>query len=211
LYISIATPHRALSLTSRNALLSPPAPPTLGTQYVHHAKFNCNYGSGSLPLDVLFGTFENTLHSVASAKKARAKADCGEKSARGAFVPKASTSFQLYMVGTCAIMAFAVIALLGDAFVAPASPFASTLAWAKAHARESAALIAYGPVVLAALVTALSGARLVRTFDDTAMKGDGLAPRLRLPAFVVQCVVGMAVGVAPVYYLAAAALAPTPE
>ena len=115
------------------------------------------------------------------------------------------------MMGTCAIMAFAVVALLGDAFVAPASALAPTLAWAKAHGWESAALIAYGPVILAALVTEASGARLFRSFGDTAMKGDGIAPGLRLPAFVVQFAVGMAVGVAPAYYLAAAALAPPPQ
>ena len=25
--------------------------------YLHHAKFECNYGSASFPLDALFGTF----------------------------------------------------------------------------------------------------------------------------------------------------------
>ena len=66
----IALPQTHLDRCSRSHRCPPALPPpssssscdALAMQYVHHAKFNCNYGSGSLPLDRLFGTFENNLH-----------------------------------------------------------------------------------------------------------------------------------------------------
>ena len=33
---------------------------------MHHARFECNYGSSSLPLDNYFGTFRNQLRAPAS-------------------------------------------------------------------------------------------------------------------------------------------------
>jgi sterol desaturase/sphingolipid hydroxylase (fatty acid hydroxylase superfamily) len=38
--------------------------------YLHHAKFECNYGSASVPLDNLFGTFRDKLGESASYKGA---------------------------------------------------------------------------------------------------------------------------------------------
>lgn len=47
--------------------------------YLHHRKFECNYGSASFPLDHLFGTFRETLYGPSSTYRGGgAGADAGQ-------------------------------------------------------------------------------------------------------------------------------------
>jgi len=176
--------------------------------YVHHAKFNCNYGSGSFPLDRFFGTFEDVLHTPAAAEKAAEGAARGERSARGAFKPKVTMAFNVYMIFTTFLFALAFFALFGEGLL-PLSALEvlpQLHAATKMYPRAIAAVIAFGPVVGGALITALSGQRLMRKFSDKAMKGKGLPSMYHLPSIMLHLAMGFILGVVPVYIILAAAL-----
>ena len=189
--------------------------------YVHHAKFNCNYGSGSLPLDRIFGSFVNVLYDEKTARKSEERAKRGEMSRAGAFRPKSTRSFQMYMLFTAVYCLFVLLVL----FESPASDgeqheaeqqqqhalfilfgnrMVSTAA--KRHRRMTAFFVAFSPVLVAAFMSMVTGQRLFRPFSDVTMKGEGIASNYRLPSFLLHLAIGVAVGVFPVYALVSAAL-----
>jgi len=77
--------------------------------YIHHAKFECNYGSASFPLDHWFGTFRDSM-TASKTYKGEFK-DTKVKPAP--FKTASSTAMQLYFVLTAVEFAVVGAAILG--------------------------------------------------------------------------------------------------
>ena len=111
-------------------LCSNPITPARSPQfhYVHHARFECNYGSSSLPLDNYFGTFRNQLR----------KPDSDPVAGRG--YVRADQLRRGYAADAWAYWALCVLvfAVLGAA---------ASHAWQlQLYARSVASLVAFGPI-----------------------------------------------------------------
>jgi hypothetical protein len=76
-----------------------------------------------------------------------------------------------------------------------------TLVQARFRPRTTAFLVAFGPLVMGAMMSMLEGRRLFRPFGDVT-----IAPGYRLPSFLLHLGMGACVGVSPVYLLVLAAL-----
>ena len=186
--------------------------------YVHHAKFNCNYGSGSFPLDRIFGTFEDILHSEKQAEKYEHKKRAKQISTQRndmPFQPKSGRSFQMFMGFTAVYSVLTIIVLFDGAGIQnilqnqhifqKMVTFGLTLS--AVYPRLFSFWIGFGPVLFGIVMSLCSGQRLFRSFGDTAMKGKGMKVKYRLPSFVVHLMMGLMIGVYPVYVFAKAALA----
>jgi len=153
--------------------------------YLHHARFECNYGSASLPLDHWFGTFRD--------KMGESKSYTGEVKSEikaSPFKIQSSTLFSVY---------FLLITMVFVAFGYTAFTPTSTLA---AYPFFTSALLAFGPVVIAFLLFFVSGDKqsMLWPFQNEPIIG-GLHKSLGFNATV-----GFLVAVVPVYHLALAVL-----
>jgi len=158
--------------------------------YLHHNKFECNYGSASVPMDSIFGTFRDRMGDVSPTYKGAGD----EKLSRGAGDEKAATAkpaasmvgfktasppgFGLYMLFSAAVFA------VGVAGAAGVPPFCDS-------PYLTAAFVAYGPLAFALLLMASSGdaSSMHKPFHKEALFG----------SFGLHYVVGFLVGVYPVY------------
>ena len=96
--------------------------------YVHHARFECNYGSSSLPLDNYFGTFRDQLRKPDSDPVA------GRGYVRADQLHRGCTADAWVYWALCMF----VFAVLGAAV---------THTWElQLHARSVASLVAFGPI-----------------------------------------------------------------
>eukprot|EP00937_MAST-01D_sp_MAST-1D-sp2_P000788 g788.t1 len=180
--------------------------------FLHHARFECNYGSGSFPLDSWFGTFrerlgDSTLYTGAGVQAAGAGASAGKKAKAHApaqlptgaaladWLPGSRDDALVWAYTTGAFV------LLGSALAADAGTDASGgEAWSAAWARSVAGAVAFGPIVVCAALHALRSARISARWPFHKEPG---------AKFGLHLVVGFAVGVMPVYLLIEAVLRPS--
>jgi hypothetical protein len=182
--------------------------------YLHHNKFECNYGSASLPLDHLFGTFRDRLQdsqtyrggggaassaasAVAAAKKKDDDADglpqrAGQQSAERfspvRMLPK--RDFAVFFTFTAAAF------LLAAAALAPGSAVDGALGGVGATLREQlprsvAALLAFGPIAFGCVLRVLNGDSLPFRWPFHREQIAG--------KFGCHVAVGFAISVVPVY------------
>jgi hypothetical protein len=100
--------------------------------YIHHAKFECNYGSASFPLDHWFGTFRDRMVGMGTYKGAGQEDEVKEKTKPSPFKMNTPPGFNVYLLFTAVIFAVAVSALVGQ----PTTEMP----------RSVAALLAFGPI-----------------------------------------------------------------
>eukprot|EP00036_Acanthoecidae_sp_10tr_P012435 CAMPEP_0206285448 /NCGR_PEP_ID=MMETSP0106_2-20121207/103_1 /ASSEMBLY_ACC=CAM_ASM_000206 /TAXON_ID=81532 /ORGANISM="Acanthoeca-like sp., Strain 10tr" /LENGTH=438 /DNA_ID=CAMNT_0053715965 /DNA_START=24 /DNA_END=1340 /DNA_ORIENTATION=+ len=153
--------------------------------YLHHAKFECNYGSASLPLDHWFGTFREKL---GDSKLYRGDAK-GETKA-SPFKIQSSIWFEVYFWCSIALFACFLLAAGGEPTLA-ARPYAV------------AAGLAFGPLVLGACLYELSGDKQSPRWPFHKEPWLGGLHK----SFGFNAAVGFSVGVLPVYHFATALLA----
>jgi lathosterol oxidase len=191
--------------------------------YLHHAKFECNYGSASFPLDHLFGTFRDRIGDAAS------KTDRGGASASGSPEARASaaaaaadpeapapyegltTKVDPHGFGVCMASVALLTALLAREVTCnpqfhPAAGTGNTpeLDWYCTHppslslsGRATAAAVAFGPILVCLLLCVLLGDTfgLLWPFHKE--------PR---PQIGLHLIVGFVIGVLPVYQTLSALL-----
>lgn len=142
--------------------------------YVHHARFECNYGSASLPLDRLFGTFRNVLSEGAESEKQRQ----AEKQDLGPL--KYSLDMLIFLILSVTLLSAGLAAVLG---AKPLGGLPLTAALAVSH----------GPLLVAAVMSPVQKEyRSLRwLFDKKNMVG----------SFGLHVLVGWLISVLPVFHL----------
>jgi len=175
--------------------------------YVHHAKFWCNYGSASLPLDNLFGTFKASLgptepdaelrdpiHSNLGPEPARvahegaASPTEATKASVSGFINKVPAHFYTYMAFTALVFAVWLL-LIADLRIAGVR--------LTHHPCSTAAFVAYGPVLFALWLLVATGDKLSLRWP---FHHEDLIGKLGL-----HLVLGMLIAVMPVYHTITAA------
>lgn len=166
--------------------------------YLHHAKFECNYGSASMPLDRVFGTFCDQMGSsdVPLSPDAKKPGDDDKKagsapptenrpSLRVTKIPEGFYVYMVYSVSLFVLLACAAAGLYG----------------LDEYPRTVAATFSMSPVLVAFLMLKLTNDRLsIRwPFHKEAIVG----------AFGLHYVVGFVVSAMPVYCAAASLLGVT--
>lgn len=148
--------------------------------YIHHRKFECNYGSASFPLDHLFGTFRDSLYGKSLTYKGTASdvRPREEKPTTYPPIPPSPRGFYVYMAFTSALFLAAA-----HSAAAPPQPLAT--------AKRLAALVAFGPVLGAVLLMKLVG-------DKSDLRWP--FHREVAPKFGLHLAVGLLIGVLPVYH-----------
>ena len=139
--------------------------------YLHHAKFECNYGGGGLPFDKVFGTFRECLGTsklytgAGAAAPANHGVNGGGKAAANKPAKKATGLGSLTLRGAFAkpqdALYFACVA--GIAWVFCSAAFEPRGAWWQG-AHFVAALVAWGPIGAGLLLRALFGDSLPLTW-----------------------------------------------
>jgi len=116
--------------------------------YLHHTKFECNYGTPGTPFDLWFGTFREKLGSSSTYKgqgdksaetKTRSEHHGVHTSAVGDILPKPMDA--VYFAGT-----FAIAAVLYNAVAGASGPHDPSVA------PLVASLVSFGPIALALLL-----------------------------------------------------------
>lgn len=141
--------------------------------YLHHKKFECNYGSASFPLDHLFGTFRETLYGQSStyqgggvdadAEKSQPvsdsqlKSSAAKQSQRQQVVKypamgRAPKGFYVYMSFTCCLFLLAFCSIWSHITQQSLLPAAE---WLAQRPQLLAGSVAFGPIVFAALLMRL--------------------------------------------------------
>merc|ERR1711871_465574 len=172
--------------------------------YLHHARFECNYGSGSVPLDNWFGTFRDSLgesKSYRGAAKGAANGTRGDSALKtnavrpqGAAFPDAHTVSIFGFTAACfGLLAHALHAeAVGKWQDADADATATA-----GRARSVAAIVAFAPCALCFVLHHALGDRLPATWPFH---------KENAPKFSLHFVIGFVVGVLPCYYLVEAVL-----
>ena len=145
--------------------------------YLHHKKFECNYGSASFPLDNLFGTFRETLYGQSATyagaggdadKATKAAADTELKSTqakaeakRVKYPPmgKSPVGFHVYLTFTTALFALAFCGAYDGGSILGGSGLPPTLLLKLQEPWVFSSVVAFSPVVFAALLMRLVGDR----------------------------------------------------
>eukprot|EP00041_Stephanoeca_diplocostata_P013847 m.246154 g.246154 ORF g.246154 m.246154 type:complete len:433 (+) comp19488_c0_seq2:184-1482(+) len=152
--------------------------------YLHHARFECNYGSASLPLDHWFGTFRDRLGKSETYKGGDTKPVTASP-----FKVQTSLFMSIYFLFTVAVFGVFGLAATGHTAL-------------KDHPDSVAALLAFGPILFAFALYVISG-------DSQSMRW----PFHKEPvlgglhrSFGFNAAVGFLVAVLPVYQFAVALL-----
>eukprot|EP00729_Bicosta_minor_P008470 gene8470-32727_t len=123
--------------------------------YIHHAKFECNYGSASLPLDQWFGTFCDRMIGKGTYKGAAGHDNAAAQSKKPSpFKTTAPQGFHVYMGYSAALFAATTAAVLGY------EPLAS-------HPQGMAAMLAFSPILFGVLLRSVA---IVMAATLTALK-----------------------------------------
>lgn len=152
--------------------------------YLHHARFECNYGSASMPLDHWFGTFRDKM-----GESKTYKGEGSEATKASPFKIQSSWAFSVYMAATAVL--FTAFGVACDA--------GSTLA---GHPHGMAAALAFGPIFFGlALYTASGDKQSMRwPFQKEPIVGH------LHQSFGFNALCGLLFAVVPVYHLALAVL-----
>jgi len=115
--------------------------------YLHHAKFECNYGTPAVPYDYWFGTYQDALPISEQDQKKKPKSyiPSGGDVSISAAVPTGQGT--IYWCATIFVFLVGIVALKNDSFFY-ANPVAAKLV---------AGFIATGPMVFAMLLWRFSG------------------------------------------------------
>merc|ERR1712032_1222303 len=148
--------------------------------YVHHARFECNYGAASVPLDKFFGTFGESLPASSGAEvEKHGHQDLGAL--------KYTREMFLYLILSLPLLAAPACAAVNIA------PF-------DMQPEYTATLVSHGPIALAAVLFAFGDeTRSMRwPFDKEKVAG----------AFGLHILIGWLVTILPVFHLASWVLQP---
>jgi len=149
--------------------------------YLHHSKFECNYGTMGVPIDGWFGTFRDKIGESTTYKGAGATSEESAKSAQAGLELFAWPSteqlwFNVVFLVLCGVMGVAVV---GE--------------WKGVPREVMGALLAVGPVVVGLIIQWLSGKDKLSIrwpFQKEAVVG----------TFGFHIIVSLCFTVLPVYY-----------
>jgi len=113
--------------------------------YLHHAKFECNYGTTAVPYDKWFGTYQDVLPTPQQQKKPNSYIPTGGDISVSAALPTVQGT--LYWFATIFVFIVAIIALKNDSYF-----FGKPVA-----AQLLAGFVALGPIIIAMVLWRFSG------------------------------------------------------